>query len=104
MLQDVHWTFGIGGLFQGYTLGNILGVQYFETALSQHPEIKTEIAQGKFDTLHTWLKKNIYQHGRKYTPTELTERVTGGPLSLEPYIRYLKLKFGALYDLGFSKF
>jgi len=26
--------------------------------------------------------------------------VTGGPLSVEPYIRYLRGKYGELYDLS----
>ncbi|MFQ6101042.1 MAG: carboxypeptidase M32 [Anaerolineae bacterium] len=100
VLQDVHWYGGrIGGEFQGYTLGNIMSAQFFETALQAHPEITSEIGEGKFDTLHDWLKENIYQHGRKYTPSELVERVTGRPLSIEPYIRYLRTKYGELYEL-----
>jgi len=64
VLQDVHWyTFNIGGAFQGYTLGNILSGLYYSAALQAHPSIPAEIAQGKFDTLHTWLKTNIYTHG-----------------------------------------
>ncbi len=99
-LQDVHWYGGIiGGAFQGYTLGNILSAQFFETTLQAHPEISSEIKEGEFGTLHGWLKENIYQHGRKYTPSELIERVTGGPLNIEPYIRYLRSKYGELYEL-----
>ena len=100
VLQDVHWYGGaIGGAFQGYTLGNILSAQFFDLALQAHPEITDEIKEGKFDALHTWLKENIYQHGRKYTPSELVERITGGPLSIEPYIQYLWKKYGELYEL-----
>ncbi len=100
VLQDVHWFSGtIGGAFQGYTLGNILSAAFFETALQAHPEITSEIEEGEFGTLHDWLKENIYQHGRKYTPSELIERVTGAPLSVEPYIRYLRNKYGELYRL-----
>jgi len=100
VLQDIHWyAGGIGGAFQGYTLGNILSAQFFEQAAQAHPEIGNEIEEGKFSTLHNWLKENIYQHGRKYTPSELVERVTGGPLDIEPYIRYLKGKYGELYEL-----
>jgi carboxypeptidase Taq len=98
VLQDVHWySFAIGGAFQGYTLGNILSAAYYESALKAHPEIPAEISQGKFDTLHTWLKTNIYQHGSKFTASELTERVTGTPLRIEPYIGYLKGKYAELY-------
>ncbi len=100
VLQDVHWyAFTIGGVFQGYTLGNILGGLYYQSALKAHPEITAEIAQGQFDTLHNWLRTNIYQHGSKFTTAELTERVTGGPLRIEPYIQYLKTKYGELYKL-----
>ena len=37
----------IGGCFQGYTLGNILGAQFFAAAQSAHPEIPAEIAAGR---------------------------------------------------------
>ena len=99
VLQDVHWNVAfIGGSFQGYTLGNIISLQFYESALKAHPEIPNEIKQGKFDTLHTWLKDNIYQHGSKFTANELLERVTGKSLTIDPYITYLKHKFGDLYD------
>jgi len=100
VLQDVHWYSGqIGGVFQGYTLGNILGAQFYATALKAHPEITAEIAQGKFSTLHGWLAANVYAPGSKYTAPELVERVTGGPMAIGPYIAYLKNKYGELYDL-----
>ncbi len=101
VLQDVHWFGGlIGGSFQGYTLGNILGALFYSSALKAHPEIQSEIEQGKFGTLLGWLTENIYQYGRKYTPTELIERATGGPISIEPYMSYLKQKYGELYKIG----
>lgn len=100
VLQDVHWYGGrIGGMFQGYTLGNIMSALFYEAALKAHPEVPTEIGKGKFDTLHTWLKENLYWHGSKFTPNELIERITGGPLRIEPYIKYLKTKYGELYKL-----
>jgi carboxypeptidase Taq len=100
VLQDVHWYGGIiGGAFQGYTLGNIMSGLFYDAALKAHPTIPAEIGQGRFDTLHGWLKQNIYQHGAKFTASELIERVTGGPLRIEPYIAYLKTKYGELYTL-----
>ena len=101
VLQDVHWYFGlIGGSFQGYTLGNILGAQFFSAACEAHPEILSEIENGEFGTLHNWLKENLYQHGSKYTAPEITERATGQPLSIGPYMAYLRTKYAQLYDLG----
>ena len=47
VLQDVHWYGGfIGGSFQGYTLGNIMGAQFYAAALRARPSIPAEIAQG----------------------------------------------------------
>ena len=99
-LQDVHWYAGvIGGAFQGYTLGNILSAQFYDAALRAHPSIPEEMQQGRFGTLHGWLRENIYRHGSKYTAPEIIERASGSPLTIEPYIRYLKNKYGALYTL-----
>jgi carboxypeptidase Taq len=101
VLQDSHWYSGtIGGAFQGYTLGNIMSAQFYEAALKASPQILTDIAQGKFDGLLNWLRANIYRHGRKYTADELIQRVTGGPLCIEPYIQYLKTKYRDLYNLN----
>jgi len=100
VLQDVHWYGGvIGGAFQGYTLGNVMGALFYDAALQTNPHIPEEIRQGKFDTLHNWLIENIYRHGRKYNAPELVKRVTGLELTIEPYIRYLRGKYGELYQL-----
>lgn len=99
VLQDAQWYRKLLGYFPSYTLGNILATQFFDAAVQAQPEIPSEIEQGHFRTLHGWLKDNIYQHGIKYTGSELTERLTGGPISIEPCLRYWRTKFGALYDL-----
>jgi len=100
VLQDVHWFAGpIGGQFQGYTLGNILSAQFFDSACRAHPSIPAEITQGRFGTLHGWLRENIYRDGTRYTPEDLVKRVTGGPIGIEPYMKYLWGKYGPLYGL-----
>jgi carboxypeptidase Taq len=100
VLQDVHWYAGlIGGAFQGYTLGNIMSALFYSQALKAHPEIPEEIAEAKFDSLHGWMKENIYQHGSKFTANELIERVTGNELTITPYIDYLQTKYGEIYQL-----
>jgi carboxypeptidase Taq len=100
VLQDVHWYTGqIGGMFQGYTLGNLMSAQFFEAALEAYPEILMKIEQGDFGTLHNWLKENIYQYGCKYTAAELIRGVTGDALRIDPFIRYIRQKYGQLYSL-----
>jgi carboxypeptidase Taq len=99
VLQDVHWSGGGIGYFPTYALGNLLSVQYYNTALNSHPNLPEEFAQGKFDTLLTWLNENIHRHGRKYTSQELTQRVTGGPIDPAPYVAYLEEKYTDVYSL-----
>lgn len=100
VLQDMHWYIGgIGGAFQGYTLGNIMSAAFWDKATTAHPEILDEMAEGRFATLLSWLRENVHQHGSKYTAAELVQRITGQPLSIAPYLAYLKGKFGELYDL-----
>lgn len=100
VLQDVHWYGGvIGGVFQGYTIGNILSAQFYDAALKAHPSIPNDIGRGEFSALFTWLRENIYRQGSKFTAPELIERVTGSPMTIEPYIRYLCAKYGELYAL-----
>ena len=98
VMQDVHWFAGpIGGSFQSYALGNIMAAQFYAAALDAHPEIEDEIGRGCFTTLHNWLRQNIYRHGARYTADELLRRVTGQPLTLEPYLTYLSRKYSELY-------
>lgn len=99
-LQDVHWYGGaVGGGFQSYTIGNILSAQFYAAAIKIRPDIPVEIAMGQFGTLHTWLRENMYQHGRKFHPRELIMRATGEPMSTGPYLGYLRAKYGELYRL-----
>lgn len=100
VLQDIHWSGAQFGYFPTYTLGNVLSAQFYAAALEAHPAIPDEIAAGEFSTLLGWLQTNIYQHGRKFLPSELVRRVTGRPLDASPYLAYLHDKFSALYDLG----
>ena len=99
-LQDVHWfSGGIGGSFQGYTIGNILSAQFYAAAVNAHPQIPREIGHGEFETLHEWLLANVYRHGRKFEPSELVARSTGEPMTIGPYLAYLRGKYGELYRL-----
>jgi carboxypeptidase Taq len=99
-LQDVHWYGGtVGGVFQGYTIGNILSAQFYVAAIKAHPGIPQEIAEGEFGTLHSWLNRRLYRYGRKFPPAEIVKRATGKAMTIGPYIAYLRAKYGELYRL-----
>ena len=63
-----------------------------------HPGIPREIENGEFATLHAWLKEHLYRHGRKYPPNEIIKRAAG-KLSVQPYLAYLRAKYGEIYRL-----
>ncbi len=99
VLQDVHWSSGLIGYFPTYSLGNFLSVQFYDKAVEQYPQIPDEIAHGKFDTLLNWMRTNIHQHGSKFTPRELVQRVTGTEMQVAPFVRYLTHKYSEIYGL-----
>lgn len=99
VLQDVHWSSGLMGYFATYALGNLLAAQYYRKALAERPSIPGDIANGKFDTLLTWLQDNIHRHGRKFTSDELTRRITGEGIQSHYYTEYLQQKYGEIYGL-----
>ncbi len=99
VMQDIHWSSGLIGYFPTYSLGNILSMQFFNKMVAENPAVPAEIARGKFDTVLGWLKENIHRHGRKYTPAELIERVTGGGIDAQPYIKYITDKYTGIYRL-----
>ncbi len=95
----MHWSSGLVGYFPTYSLGNFLSVQYWDQALKDVPAIPEQIEQGNFEPLLAWLRENIHQYGRKYWPQELTQRVTGEKIQTRSFVRYLKNKYTAIYDL-----
>ncbi|VXD19727.1 Thermostable carboxypeptidase 1 [Planktothrix serta PCC 8927] len=99
VLQDVHWYIGlIGGMFQSYTLGNLIAAQIYDTVVHFDPEIPFEIERGSVKRLLEWLQQNIYQHGRKFTTQELIEQVTGSSLTIDPFLHYIRHKYEYLYQ------
>ena len=100
VLQDIHWSDGYFGYFPTYTLGNLTASQLWQTLEQELPNIRSQIASGKFHDLLAWLREKIHRHGAKFQPMELLERVTGARLSPEPYLKYLQTKYGEIYGLG----
>jgi carboxypeptidase Taq len=96
VLQDVHWSRGTLGYFPTYALGNVISVQIWEKVLEDVPELDEHLEQGDLAPLGDWLRDRLWRHGRKFTPQETLERVVGGGLDPEPYLRYLNAKLGAL--------
>lgn len=100
VLQDVHWSHASFGYFPTYSLGSFYAVQFFEKAKQEIPGLETEIENGELKSLLNWLRKNIHQHGRQFSPDELCRRVTGESLNYEFFRKYAEKKFSSIYELN----
>ena len=100
VLQDTHWAGGSIGYFPTYALGNLISAQLWERILVDLPGLYADFERGEFGALRDWLRERLHRHGRKFTPMETLERAIGtNRIDPEPYIRYLRGKLAAIYDL-----
>jgi carboxypeptidase Taq len=99
VLQDVHWSGGSIGYFSTYALGNLISAQLWEKINEDISDLDDQIRKGDFSGLLAWLRENIHQHGQKFEPQTLIERVTGSKITPDPYVRYLTNKYSDIYGL-----
>jgi carboxypeptidase Taq len=92
VLQDVHWSRGALGYFPTYSLGNVMSAQIWERMLEDIGDVDEQMSRGEFGAIREWLRSHLHVHGRKFLPAETLERVVGGPIDPEPYLRYLQGK------------
>ena len=99
VLQDVHWAGGMLGYFPTYALGNLVSAQLWEVIQRAIPNLDAQMEQGDFSDLLAWLRENVHRPGAKFEPQDLVQKITGSRIDPQPYLRYLKLKFGEIYHL-----
>jgi carboxypeptidase Taq len=91
VMQDVHWAGGSLGYFPTYALGNVISVQIWDR-LREDVDVDERIERGEFGEIAEWLRSHLYVLGRRLTPQETVERVTGSRIDAGPYLRYLREK------------
>jgi len=99
VLQDVHWGAGLFGYFPTYALGNLYAAQFFRQAKQDLDDLEADFRRGEFGRLLNWLRQHIHGFGRRYSPAELVERITGSPLRHDALIDQLTVKYGEIYGL-----
>jgi carboxypeptidase Taq len=92
VLQDMHWAGGSIGYFPTYSLGNVMSVQIWERMKEDVGDVDDQFERGEFGEVRAWLRSHLYVLGRKFTPQETIERVTGSRIDAGPYVRYLREK------------
>ena len=97
VLQDIHWSQGGIGYFPTYALGNVISLQIWSVVQEAIPDLDAQMGAGELGGLSAWLRENLYSLGRKLTPKETIERLTGSPtIDPQPYLAYLREKASAL--------
>ena len=71
------------------------GHQVFPLFVHAHPDDETLFT----GALLAWLRQNVHTHGSMFEPQELVQKITGSRIDPQPYMRYLKTKFGQIYGL-----
>ena len=77
VLQDIHWSQGGIGYFPTYALGNVISLQIWAAVREAIPDLDAQMEAGELHELAAWLRDNLYSLGRKLTPKETIERLTG---------------------------
>jgi carboxypeptidase Taq len=97
VLQDIHWSQGGIGYFPTYALGNVISLQIWQAVQDALPDLDAQMEAGELHELAAWLRDNLYSLGRKLTPKETIERLTGSPtIDPQPYLAYLRDKLASL--------
>ena len=97
VLQDIHWSQGGIGYFPTYALGNVISLQIWASVRQAIPDLDAQLEAGELGDLAAWLRDNLYSLGRKLTPKETIERLTGTPaIDPQPYLAYLREKLASL--------
>jgi len=89
-LQDVHWGAGSFGYFPSYALGCLIAAQLWEALERELGPREQDLRAGEMGAIQAWLGERVHRHGRRLDTTELVERATGSPLSIDPFIRYVQ--------------
>ena len=93
VLQDVHWSCGSFGYFPTYTLGNIYSAQLFHKFSASNSGFWENLrTRGDVSLLNSWLEKNVYVHGRYFSPEDLIENAAGEKPDSSYLVKYLKSK------------
>ena len=97
-LQDIHWAEGLFGYFPSYALGHLISAQLAEAIEGDLGPIAGRVAAGDEASLRHWLAERVWPLGRGVNGEELVQRVSGTPLSADPFLRYLRTKLELLLE------
>ena len=99
VLQDMHWSGGSFGYFPTYAIGTIYSSQLFKKITKDNQNIFSEIENGDFANILSWLQENVHKYGRLMTADEIIKNCCGEGLNSKVFVDYLKDKYYDLYEV-----
>jgi carboxypeptidase Taq len=102
VLQDMHWSTAYLGYFPTYTLGTLYAAALFEKAQADLGGFDDEVRKGDCSRLLGWLRDKVHSQGWKYSAADLSRNILGEELSVAPFIRHIKTRYGELYGVSFG--
>ena len=99
VLQDIHWSQGSFGYFPSYALGSAFGAQLYYH-MKETMDFEGLLREGKIDVIRRYLRDHIHQYGKLKTSRQILKDTTGEDFNPQYYVRYLKEKYSALYQIG----
>jgi carboxypeptidase Taq len=100
VLQDVHWSAGLIGYFPTYTLGTLYSAQFLAAIERELGPIDAIVRAGEYDRLLGWMRTHVHSRGATVPPEQIAFDATGEALGHAAFMRYLRAKYGELYDLA----
>ena len=97
ILQDIHWTSGVGYFFS-YALGNAYSAQIYN-AMKKDLDVDALLESGNTKPIISWLKTHMYKYGCMLKPKELIKAITNEQFNPEYYCKYLEEKYSKIYQL-----
>ena len=84
------------GYFPSYALGHLISAQISEAFEKENGSIQALIICGDENRFQTWLGQTVWPLGRSVNAEELVKKVSGHPLSAQPFLTYLRAKVAEL--------
>jgi len=61
--------------------------------LASNASLSSELSQGHYSALLTWLNQNVHSHGYRYLPNAPMEKATGATTDLKAYLEHLRARY-----------
>ncbi len=98
ILQDTHWSWGEFGYFPSYAVGTAVASQLYYKMLEIMP-LEEYLKEGNLTPIREFLRDQVHKYGATKNTNQILKDVTGEEFNADYYVKYLKDKYTALYQL-----